>query len=121
MFAGDTVPVIWVNQASVKNLPRDLMRLYKDFAILRKGKYGCPPSFNLLTPAWYLNCSKRPNVACDANYEFYALRDIKKGEELTIDYDTYSARRRQLQLQRLVPSKPLKPYKGATETHIANN
>jgi SET domain-containing protein len=90
MFAGDTVPVIWINKASVKNLPRHLTRLYKDFAISKKGKYGCPPSFNLLTPAWYLNCSKRANVACDANYEFYALRDIKKGEELTIDYDTYS-------------------------------
>jgi SET domain-containing protein len=44
----------------------------------------------LLTLAWYLNHSDRPNVAADKNYNFYSIRRIKKGEELTADYDTYS-------------------------------
>jgi len=96
IFSGDAVPVVWISQTSVKNLPRELARLYKDFAILRKGKYGCPPSFNLLTPAWYLNCSRRPNVGCDENYDFYALKDIKRGTELTVDYRFLLGRRASL-------------------------
>jgi SET domain len=90
IFAHDDVPVVWINQRGIRDLPRELKRLYKDFAISKKGNYGCPPSFNLLTPAWYLNCSRRPNVGCDKNYDFYALRDIKKGTELTVDYKTFS-------------------------------
>jgi len=45
-----------------------------------------------LTPAWYLNDSQTgPNVYCDAHYDFFAMRDIKEGEELKADYSTYSA------------------------------
>ena len=35
----------------------------------------------------YLNHSKTPN-AYHKNYNYYALRDIKAGEEITIDYNT---------------------------------
>ena len=65
--------------------------LYDDFAVINGQKYGCPDSFNNLTPAWYLNESKEhANVECTPDYEFLALRDIEKGEELTVDYSTYS-------------------------------
>jgi SET domain-containing protein len=37
-----------------------------------------------------LNDSRKANVAADKDYRFYALRDIKAGEELTSDYRTYS-------------------------------
>ncbi len=30
-------------------------------------------------------------MAADESYDFYSLRMIKKGEELTVDYDTYAA------------------------------
>jgi len=57
---------------------------------IKKGeKYGCPTNFNKLTPAWYLNHSVNPNVATDNNYRFYALRNIKKGEELTPITDVF--------------------------------
>jgi SET domain-containing protein len=45
--------------------------------------------------AWYLNHSRMPNVAV-ANAEaldFVTLREIKAGEELTVDYDTIDGRR----------------------------
>ena len=45
---------------------------------------------DLLTTSWYLNHSDEPNVAADEHYLFYALRDIKAEEELTVDYHTYS-------------------------------
>jgi hypothetical protein len=82
-------------------LPKDqqLRQLYDDFAIVKNGKdgrpkrLGCPPHFDRLTMSWYLNDPKpgeSPNVKCDENYEFWALRDIKEGEELTVDSRTYS-------------------------------
>lgn len=90
IFVGDTSRLIWIDSKSIQKLPKQLRKLYEDFGIKKHGKYGCPRSFNLLTPAWYLNHSKQPNVACNSNYDFYALRDINKGEELTVDYETYS-------------------------------
>lgn len=57
---------------------------------MKDNKYGCPKNFNQLTIAWYLNNSTDPNVGCDSNYNFFALRNIKKGEEITADYSTYS-------------------------------
>ena len=52
---------------------------------------GALPSFNQLTPGMVLEPLKNnPNVRCDDNYDFFALRDIKKGEELTADYSKYS-------------------------------
>ncbi len=47
-------------------------------------------SFNKLTPAWFVNNSQTPNVAADRSLRFYALHDIRAGDELTTDYETYS-------------------------------
>ena len=90
IFYGDDEPILWVDKKRLKRLPREIRRLYEDFCIIRGSLYGCPKNFNQLTPAWYLNDSKNPNVICKNDYKFYALRDIKKGEELTVDYSTYS-------------------------------
>ena len=90
IFQGDNDDLIWVSRNKISKLPSEIKKLNIDFAIFKDGQFGCPVSFNLLTPAWYLNHSKRPNVGCDSKYNFFALRNIKKGEELTVDYDTYS-------------------------------
>lgn len=92
IFYGDDDDVIWVNKDKLKGVPKDIRKLYEDFCIIKnKGTlYGCPKNFNLLTVAWYLNESKNPNVGCDQEYRFFALREIKKGEELTVDYKTYN-------------------------------
>jgi hypothetical protein len=37
-----------------------------------------------------MNESKKPNTRCDENYDFYALRAVDSGEELTVDYSTFS-------------------------------
>jgi len=91
LFSGDDSGMIWVEEKEIARLPKEIKRLYTDFGVLKEGRYGCPLSFNQLTPAWYLNDSKKaPNVRCDANYDFFARRDIKVGEELTADYSKYS-------------------------------
>jgi len=90
LFQGDDLPMVWVDREIIKHLRSALQRLYDDFAVAKGNRLGCPRSFNLLTPAWYLNHSKRPNVGCDSNYDFYALKDIKRNQELTVNYDEFS-------------------------------
>jgi hypothetical protein len=89
VFTDENEEVVWLPETSLPaNGP--LRKLYDDFAIINGEQYGVPPSFNRLTPAWYINESKKPNTRCDENYDFYALRTIKSGEELTVDYVTFS-------------------------------
>lgn len=92
IFHGDDTEMVWIKMPDLKTLPLEIKKLYEDFAVIRKNgtEYGCPKNFNMLTVGWYLNHSKKPNVRCGKNYEFFALRDIKPGEELTVDYKTYS-------------------------------
>ncbi|MGD0014574.1 MAG: FRG domain-containing protein [Bryobacteraceae bacterium] len=91
LFNGDDDGIIWVDTRDTKPLSQEVKRLYADFGIFKGNRYGCPPNFNRLTPAWYVNDSRtNPNVRCDKNYEFFALRDIKRGEELTVDYSQYN-------------------------------
>jgi SET domain-containing protein len=90
VFGIDDSEIVWVKKSATKNLSKEIKKLYEDFCILKNGKYGCPDNFNNLTPTWYLNNSKNPNLAADNEYRFYAIRNIKRGEELTADYDTYS-------------------------------
>src|ERR1700682_2471921 len=90
LFGNDDVGLVRVGRAEIKRLPAGVRRLYKDFCIIEdKGEtYLCPENFNVMTVSWYLNHSKKPNVRCDENFDFFALRDVKAGEELTVDYDT---------------------------------
>ena len=91
LFKGDEdSKTVIVNASDIKLLPASIKKLYEDFCPLNDEKYECPENFNQLTISWYLNSSKEPNVECRNNLLFYAARDIKSGEELTVDYDTYS-------------------------------
>jgi hypothetical protein len=103
LFIGDNDEMVWVERDELPGARTPVRKLYDDFAVIktdeqgkkdRKTRYGCPVSFNQLTMSWYLNeppKSVRPNVRCDpSSYEFFALRDIEPGEELTVAYSTYS-------------------------------
>lgn len=90
LFEPDDDDMIWVDQAETAGLPSGIQRLYQDFCVKRRNRYGCPANFNSLTISWYLNHSECPNVGCDEEYRFFALRDIAIDEELTADYRTYS-------------------------------
>lgn len=89
LFSGEPEDIVWISASS---LPKSgpLRKLYDDFGVIRDGYYAIPRTFNSLTPGWYLNDSLRPNVKCDENLDFIAIRDIRAGEELTTDYSTYS-------------------------------
>ena len=90
-FQHDATRMVWVSRKKVEQLTPEIKKLYEDFGVLELRRYGVPTSFNQLTPAWYLNNNTvDPNMRCGDDYEFFAARDIEPGEELTIDYSTYS-------------------------------
>jgi hypothetical protein len=90
LFGEDVTGLDEVSITEVANLPAYQSQLYKDFAILENDTWVCPKSFNDMTIAWYINHSKTPNVVMDGDYIFWSAKDIKAGEELTVDYATYS-------------------------------
>ncbi len=92
IFPDDDDEIVWIDKKKLSGLDPNVRQLYDDFCIIKGDLYGCPTSFNRLTPAWYFNDSRTPNVAADADYRFFALKRIRKGEELTVDYDRYSDR-----------------------------
>ena len=92
VFYGDDDELVWVDKEKIKSLSTELKKMYEDFGVIKGSLYGCPGNFNNLTSTWYVNHSIKPNLVCDADFNFIASRRIKKGEELTIDYKTYSDR-----------------------------
>jgi SET domain-containing protein len=51
-----------------------------------RGTHG-PADFGRMSVGWFLNHSHAPN-AFHKNYVYFAARDIKAEEEITIDYDS---------------------------------
>lgn len=94
LFLGDNDEMHWIEPSTFRGSPKQIRRLYEDFAVIRKGRYGCPDNFNRLTMSWYLNeppRGKLPNVKClEESYDFVTLRRVSVGEELTVDYASFS-------------------------------
>jgi hypothetical protein len=93
IFKDDRSEMVWVDRTEIQRKGGEIRRLYEDFCVQDDGKYGCPNGFNNLTVAWYINEPSEgtePNVECRDEYDFFAARDIEAGEELTVDYSTYS-------------------------------
>lgn len=90
LFRGEDERVVWVRRGIIRRLPRELRRLYTDFGMAWGERIGVPRTLNMLSVGWYLNHSGRPNTRADEDGRFYALRRIRKGEELTADYRTFS-------------------------------
>lgn len=73
------------------NLPQGVWTYIKDFMCHIGTVYYFPNVHPAsLSQAWFLNHSSTPNMGTtDGGETFRALRDIKEGEELTVDYTTY--------------------------------
>jgi len=92
LFEYDNTEMVWIDAKETNGISDKLKKMYEDFCVLKDDgtKYGCPKNFNQLTMAWYMNHSDTPNVEIDENYDFRTSRDIKDGEELTINYNAFS-------------------------------
>ena len=76
----------------LKKLPAAVLKLLAGFLVLENdGTIEIPQGgFEGLDMSFYLNHSKTPNVKITSGGEaFITLRKIKKGEELTIDYQKF--------------------------------
>lgn len=74
-------------EVSILRRKEDVPETFKDYCVDKGDMMLCPKDFGCMEVGWYINHSKAPNAYHD-NYSYYALRDIKEGEEITIDYNT---------------------------------
>jgi SET domain-containing protein len=74
------------------NLTDGVKKLVRDMCPEEDGYYYVPSySINEIGIGYYLNHSSTPNMGeVKGGEDFVALRDIEIGEELTVDYGTYS-------------------------------
>jgi len=71
--------------------PEEAKEMVRDFCALQDGIYYVPNyGIDAITKFYYLNHSSAPNmITHDKGETFIAARDIRTGEELTADYNTY--------------------------------
>ena len=66
----------------------DVPELFRSYCVYRKNdELVAPQDFGRIEICYYLNHSKNPNVYHSQIYDCYAKRDIRAGEEITIDYN----------------------------------
>lgn len=66
------------------------LKMCKRYCVeISQNVFCCPRFFNQMSIGWYLNHSDSPNARITDKYAV-ALRYIKSGEEITIDYRTLS-------------------------------
>lgn len=82
----------WVKLSynEVKQLPAYSRNLVETYCLYDEEYYFVPDyGFKLMDLSLYLNHSSQPNIqSVNEGEQFEALRDIKEGEELLIDYGT---------------------------------
>jgi SET domain-containing protein len=75
----------WIPEKKAHASPE--VALIKRFGIRVRGGYWAPTDFLRMSAGWYMNHSETPNLGSDdGDVTYYARRDIKAGEELTLDY-----------------------------------
>lgn len=69
--------------------PKDQVpEFFHQYCMDRGDELECPIDFGAMHLGWYLNHSKQSNATHDHNFEWYAARDIKAGEEILVDYNS---------------------------------
>jgi hypothetical protein len=91
LFEGDGGAVVHVPQSVVAQIQNaEVRQMYADFCPTRDGNFVAPADFNQLTMSWYMNHSTNANVIADENLQFTTRRPIAIGEELTVNYTSFS-------------------------------
>jgi len=84
LFGEDDVQRFSWDEFAASKLPDEIKQ---NFATRYETECFLPRDVNRMSVGWYLNDSPEPNLAHDADYNYFALRDIAAGEELFIRYD----------------------------------
>ena len=83
LFRGEneTSRDVWRNR-------KDVPEIFQEYCLSRGEELRCPMDFGKMEVGWYLNHSKTPNTH-HKDYNYYALKDIKVGEEISVDYSSF--------------------------------
>ncbi|MCR4334049.1 MAG: SET domain-containing protein [Patescibacteria group bacterium] len=91
-FRGDSTFArsIRVSDEDLRGVPEAVKKLVHDMCAFQKGYYWIPDNgLEEATKSWHMNHSSSPNMRV-IREDFIAIEDIEVGEELTVDYTTYS-------------------------------
>ena len=78
-------------KTELKKLEPQVKKMIVDFLSLDQEDILVPDTgLNALDISFHMNQSKKPNIVIGENEDFFAARNIKEGEELTVDYSTFS-------------------------------
>jgi uncharacterized protein len=84
LFGEDDVQRFTWSEFQTLAIPDEIKQ---NFATRYETECFLPRNLNQMSVGWYLNDSTEPNLAHDAEYNYFALRQIAAGEELFIRYD----------------------------------
>lgn len=78
-------------ELEASDAPKESKQLVRDFCALQDGIYFVPNfGIDAIDKSYFLNHSSKPNMTTrDKGEVFVTARAIKKGEELTADYEQY--------------------------------
>ena len=82
--------ILWIDKKQISGLRGEVRELYDYLAISMGDKLGLPVNFSQIIIPWYMNHSFKPNAFVDQDYRAIAARNIKKGEEITLNYTTFT-------------------------------
>ena len=76
------------SRTELKDVPGSVRKHLSDFCLVEGGRVFVPRiGMNAVNISTYLNHSKTPNLFFNNDGELEALFDVKRGDEMTIDYD----------------------------------
>lgn len=86
-----------IHKNKIKNLSKDVKKMLDDYlGINEDNTYSIPiDGINKMDISFFMNHSNNPNISIENSKDtekyviFYAKRNIKKGEELLINYNNY--------------------------------
>jgi len=94
-FGEDDIDFEKIPVSEIRNnpeIPIAVKKYAEDICVVEGGYFYIPScGLNNINPSFFLNHSATPNMKTnDEGESFITLREIKSGEELTIDYNTYN-------------------------------
>ena len=83
-----------VSDKELKNLDKEIQKMVSDFFCAdKRGNFLIPEcGLNGIDISFFLNTSKNPNVTTKDGIIFRTIKNIKKGQELTVSYANYDER-----------------------------
>ncbi|MGD0954525.1 MAG: SET domain-containing protein-lysine N-methyltransferase, partial [Methanotrichaceae archaeon] len=79
----EAAPSILISESEFVKAPSYIQKLILHYCEIHNDGYYVPSDFRHIDASWFLNHSDNPNI--DSTL-LTALRDIKPGEELTVNY-----------------------------------